>query len=99
MSNDWFLEFPDSRIINQPIIVSDHAAIIFNNTPPTFKKSRPYQIENWCLKFSEVTKLIEEDWRQTMLGSPMFMLCRKLVILRMKIRKWCLDNKTQWGVN
>lgn len=29
MSVDWFTEFPNSRLLNQPILVSDHAAIVF----------------------------------------------------------------------
>lgn len=49
MSTDWFLKFPDNKIINQHILVSDHAAIVFETSSLEFKKNRPYQIEDWCL--------------------------------------------------
>ncbi|XP_056692063.1 uncharacterized protein [Spinacia oleracea] len=99
MSNDWFVDFPDSKISNQPLVCSDHSAIVFNSDVVSFKKSRPYQIENWCLQFAEVCKLVDEVWRINILGSPMFLLSRKLVSLRLKIKSWCLRNKKSWGVN
>lgn len=60
MSTDWFLQFPVSRIVNQRILVSDHAVIVFETSPFDFIKNRPYQIENWCLSFSEVVFIVEE---------------------------------------
>ncbi|XP_056685739.1 uncharacterized protein [Spinacia oleracea] len=69
MTTDWFLKFHDSRVINHPILVSDHAAIVFETDYLVFKKNRPYQIENWCLSFSEVSKIVEEVWNLSIAGN------------------------------
>ncbi|XP_056691660.1 uncharacterized protein [Spinacia oleracea] len=99
MTNDWFMSFPDTKISNQPFIASDHAAIVLDTEGIPTRKNRPYQIENWCLEFTEICDLIDRTWRIPCQGSPMFTLSRKLVLLRLKIRGWYLRNKKLWGVN
>lgn len=47
-SSTWFANFPDTQLLHQPILSSDHAAIILSYTvDPDFVK-RPYKIENSC---------------------------------------------------
>ncbi|XP_021771320.1 uncharacterized protein LOC110735437 [Chenopodium quinoa] len=99
MSNDWFYNFPASRIINQPLVASDHAAIVFDNDAFTRIAKRPYQVENWCLHFQDIRTIIEEKWKKPIAGSPMYYLTRKLVALRGRLRHWCLKNTKLWGVN
>lgn len=69
-ANDWFHSFLGSKLFNQPFIASDHATIIFDNS--VVKRSRPYQIENRCLQFVDVCKLVDEVWRTYNQGSTMF---------------------------
>ncbi|XP_021743840.1 uncharacterized protein LOC110709888 [Chenopodium quinoa] len=78
MSNDWFFNFPESRIINQPLVASDHAAIIFDNDAISRIAKRPYQVENWCLDFHDIRTIIKEEWRRPITESPMYCLTRKL---------------------
>lgn len=56
---EWFEEFPNGRIIHEPILVSDHAAILYDSDPTTIRSTRPYQLELWCLGFSEVKNIID----------------------------------------
>lgn len=54
MTGEWLTKFPDSRLMNQPILVSDHVAIVFETSTTKVKKNRPYHLENWCLSFTEI---------------------------------------------
>ncbi|XP_021850152.1 uncharacterized protein [Spinacia oleracea] len=99
MSTDWFLKYPDSRVTNQPILISDHAAIVFETSHLGLKKNRPYQLEAWCLLFPDIASIVEEVWNLVIVGSPMFTLSRKLGLARNRIRNWCLKNKKSRGIN
>ncbi|XP_021715464.1 uncharacterized protein LOC110683408 [Chenopodium quinoa] len=77
-SSTWFSNYPDSRVIHQPILFSDHAAIIFDDTAPSDYTKRPYRIENWCLSAPEVQNIISSVFCLFFPGSPMFALSRKL---------------------
>ncbi|XP_056688032.1 uncharacterized protein [Spinacia oleracea] len=99
MTDSWFIKFPNTRIINQPILISDHAAIILQTEEPIILRNRPYQLENWCFSFPEVKSSIQEVWNLHIWGSPMFTLSRKMDTIRKVLRKWCLGNKKLWGIN
>lgn len=97
MTDTCFTIFPDTRIINQPILVSDHAAIILQIEEPKHLRNRPYQLENWCLSFPEIVRSIEEVWKLHIFGSPMYTLSRRMDSVRNTLRKWCLRNKKNFG--
>ncbi|XP_021746468.1 uncharacterized protein LOC110712326 [Chenopodium quinoa] len=99
MTSDWFHNYPDSRLINQPIFISDHAAIVFDDSPFHHASNRPYQLDNWCLNFTQVHDFVRDTWQRNTLGSPMFILSTKLANVKILIRRWCLNNKKYWGVD
>ncbi|XP_021727985.1 uncharacterized protein LOC110695086 [Chenopodium quinoa] len=61
---DWFEEFPNGRIVHEPIQVSDHAAILYDTDPNVILSTRPYQLELWCLGFPEVKSIIDTEWKR-----------------------------------
>ncbi|XP_021735711.1 uncharacterized protein LOC110702317 [Chenopodium quinoa] len=67
---------PDASIIHQPILFSDHAAIILRESVNT--RRSPYKIENWCLGLFEVSQIIGFDWKKFHSGSFMYSISRKL---------------------
>ncbi|XP_021750305.1 uncharacterized protein LOC110715993 [Chenopodium quinoa] len=98
-SSQWFNDFPDGRVVHEPITVSDHAAIIYDTNNQVTKSNRPYQIETWCLVFPEIKGFIDEVWSTHCTGSVMYKFLQRSKWLRNKIKRWCLDNKKVWGIN
>ncbi|XP_021771688.1 uncharacterized protein LOC110735810 [Chenopodium quinoa] len=99
VTEEWFDHSPDGKIIHEPIVCSDHAAITYLGQPTEMVSNRPYQIENWCLLFPEIKELVGQTWKEEFPGSPMFQLSRKLERLRSKLQYWCLEHKQVWGIN
>ncbi|XP_010667214.1 uncharacterized protein LOC104884289 [Beta vulgaris subsp. vulgaris] len=95
----WLDEFPLTIVQNLPIVQSDHAPIWLQTNPQTTKSFRPYQIENWCLKYPEVIQAIHKIWQLRIVGSPMYTLARRLDLLRKRLKVWCLDKRMFWGIN
>lgn len=57
---DWMNTFPTHYVHHEPILVSNHAAIVYiSHTIPT---KRPYQIESWCLTIDDVRALMQAQW-------------------------------------
>ncbi|XP_010695105.1 uncharacterized protein LOC104907808 [Beta vulgaris subsp. vulgaris] len=98
-SQDWFDEFPATIVQNLPIIQSDHGPIWLQTTPKPSNPNRPYQLENWCLRYPEVVTITRDIWQLRIAGSPMYTLARKLDSLRKHLKAWCLDKKLFGGIN
>lgn len=98
-SPTWLAEFPSTIVNNFPITSSDHAPIMLRSSPPSPSSFRPYQVEAWCLPFSAVRNIVQEALVLHIVGSPMYVLTRKLSIIRDRLKVWCLDRKLFWGVN
>ena len=98
-STEWLQLYPQAYIRNLPIIHSDHGPILLQITPIHFAARRPYQIENWSIRFHEVYVMVHEVWDLFIAGSAAYSLTRRLEILRNKIKSWCLDRRLFWGVN
>lgn len=93
-------KFPNSSVINLPILLSDHSPIIFNSHPPKIKRKRPYKLESWCLKNPEIQEKINLIWSERTQGSGPFQLQRKLGHFLYEAKSWCLshkkDHKVDW---
>ncbi|XP_021755862.1 uncharacterized protein LOC110721052 [Chenopodium quinoa] len=68
-SPTWFLEYPDTRLTHQPILFSDHAAIILADSVDSVDIKRLYKIENWCLSVPAIHDIISSkawgiNWKQ-----------------------------------
>ncbi|XP_021764590.1 uncharacterized protein LOC110729177 [Chenopodium quinoa] len=98
-SSTWFLNYPDTNLIHQPILFSDHAAIILSDTANPDPIKRPYRIENWCLSAVEVHHIITSVLSLFFPGSPMYALSRKLSVSRDRLLAWCISHKKVWGIN
>ncbi|XP_021737182.1 uncharacterized protein LOC110703699 [Chenopodium quinoa] len=98
-STSWFANFPETHLIHQPILFSDHAAIILSDTTDLDCHKRPYRIELWCLSALEVHNIIASVFSLFFPGSPMFSLSRKLSVSRDRLLAWCISHKKAWGIN
>ncbi|XP_021758571.1 uncharacterized protein LOC110723527 [Chenopodium quinoa] len=98
-TQDWFIDYPDSIVHHQPILFSDHTTIIFSDSLPQDSVRRPYRIENWCLSAQDTSRIIKDGCRLEFTGSPCFTLSRRLVVIRRRLKDWCLSHKKSWGIN
>ncbi|XP_074299908.1 uncharacterized protein LOC141631086 [Silene latifolia] len=73
-NQDLFHLFPSASVTHLPILVSDHAPIILTLFPVSTLRRRPYRIDNWCLSFPEVQKLVTTAWDTPFYGSSIFVL-------------------------
>lgn len=46
---NWMDYYPILYVYHEPIIVSDHATIVYVHNKLHHQNRRPYQVENWCL--------------------------------------------------
>ncbi|XP_021722577.1 uncharacterized protein LOC110690060 [Chenopodium quinoa] len=99
MTSDWLHNYPDSRLLNQPILISDHAAIFFDDSPFIQLSNRPYQLDNWCLEYQDIHDFVLSTWQRNVNGSPMFTLSKNMQHVKSLIRNWCLNNKKFWGID
>lgn len=95
----WLEEFPTTIVRHLPITTSDHAPVLLQTSPPRLDVHRPYQIEIWCLLHPDIVSIIEGVWNMSIVGSPMYIISRKLDIIRRKLKVWCLDRRLFWGIN
>ncbi|XP_021757463.1 uncharacterized protein LOC110722503 [Chenopodium quinoa] len=49
-SSAWLLDYPDTRVLHQPILFLDHAAIILSDMVESRYLKRPYRVENWFVR-------------------------------------------------
>ncbi|XP_021751084.1 uncharacterized protein LOC110716759 [Chenopodium quinoa] len=97
-SQNWLLHHPEASLLHQPILFSDHAAIILRENKNS-EGRKPYRIDNWCLLSKEVASIITLSWALDFSGSPMYTISRKLENLRSKLLKWCVTHRKLWGIN
>uniref|UniRef100_A0A803LM21 Endonuclease/exonuclease/phosphatase domain-containing protein n=1 Tax=Chenopodium quinoa TaxID=63459 RepID=A0A803LM21_CHEQI len=74
----WLHDRLATSVQHQPILFSNHAAIILCDSLPAGRCKRPYWIENWCLHGSEVADMVQSIFMTYIPGSHMFSLSKKL---------------------
>uniref|UniRef100_A0A803MK04 Uncharacterized protein n=1 Tax=Chenopodium quinoa TaxID=63459 RepID=A0A803MK04_CHEQI len=57
-TSSWFSSYPDTKVLHQPILFLDHAAIILSDSPDSRYEKRPYRVENWCLSALKVRDFV-----------------------------------------
>lgn len=96
---NWLEDNPSTCITNLPITISDHGPILLQTSPLRLQAWRPYQVESWCLRFTTVCDMVKDTWAINIVGSPAYLLVRRLEVLRNRLKAWCLDRKLFWGIN
>ncbi|XP_074300229.1 uncharacterized protein LOC141631461 [Silene latifolia] len=98
-NQEWFTLFPSTSISHLSILVSDHAPVILSLSPFSKPRKRPYRLDNWCLSYPEVQDLVSRVWNTPFLGSSMFVLSRKLAMVRRSILQWVISHRISNGIN
>ncbi|XP_021748791.1 uncharacterized protein LOC110714556 [Chenopodium quinoa] len=95
----WLTDHSDATVLHQPILFSDHAAIIFRDSIEDTGVQRPYRIENWCLSTKDVHSIVDSVVSIVVVGSPMFSLSRRLSFIRDRLLAWCTSHKRLWDID
>ena len=98
-TSNWLQDWPATSVHHQPILFSDHAAIILCDSVPSGSYKRPYRIENWCLHSEEVATMVRTIFAELIPGSLMFSLSKRLCVLRHRLLAWCVSHKKVWGID
>lgn len=86
-------------IRNFSIVHFDHAQIFLHTDSPLVNKTRPYQIENWCLSHPAVRTKIEDVWKWKLLARQCISCIGNLCPFGNVLNVGVLIKKTFWGVN
>lgn len=74
--------------------------MIFSYTTiSTLNNKRPYQLENWCLQFPEVSLIIKQIWSDKLIGNPSFILSTKITKCRHSLQKWYMSHEKFNGID
>ncbi|XP_074288111.1 uncharacterized protein LOC141613274 [Silene latifolia] len=95
-SKDWLMHFPNTGIKHYPLQLSDHAPIELDLQLTGSGGKRPYKMDAWVLDHEECLNGIRVAWNQVVVGSPAFIVVRKLARVRTTAKKWALDKKGEW---
>nr|CCA66020.1 hypothetical protein [Beta vulgaris subsp. vulgaris] len=98
-TEDWLHRYSEARILNMPILISDHSPILLISSPIYPKKKSTIKMESWCLDFKEVEILISKHWKVSYSGSPMYEVAQKCKSVRYKLFQWCKNYKSENNIN
>ncbi|XP_021738808.1 uncharacterized protein LOC110705275 [Chenopodium quinoa] len=98
-TSHWLQDWLATSVHHQPILFSDHAAIILSDSLPSDRYKRPYRIENWCLHSEDVANMVQTTFVEHIPGSLMFSLSKRLCVLRHRLLAWCVSHKKAWGID
>ncbi|KAL2900740.1 hypothetical protein RDABS01_025822 [Bienertia sinuspersici] len=98
-NHEWKDLYPNASGWNFPIFLSDHGPISLDTNPSDAKKKRPYRLEAWCYDKDEIREITLNSGKNTMQGSRMFALQRRLEKIKTKCMEWCLNYKKEVGLN
>ncbi|XP_057250113.1 uncharacterized protein LOC130591192 [Beta vulgaris subsp. vulgaris] len=98
-TEDWLHRYSEARILNMPILISDHSPILLISSPVYSKKKSPIKMESWCFDFKEVETLISNHWKVSYSGSPMYKVAQKCRSVRYKLFQWCKNYKFENNIN
>ncbi|XP_074271061.1 uncharacterized protein LOC141594982 [Silene latifolia] len=96
-SKDWFSLFPNTGIKHFPIQISDHAPIELDLNLVRNDNKKPYKIDAWVFDHEECMGIIKEAWKFRWIGTPVYVVARKLGRTRGEIKKWAIDKRQQWN--
>ncbi|XP_058761210.1 uncharacterized protein LOC131634556 [Vicia villosa] len=93
-NQDWFDLWATNSCRTLARNNSDHYPILFEFLPKEYKIASSFKfLQTWASHVS-CEDLIAESWKTRVVGCPMFILQRKLQILKVKLKEW---NKTTFG--
>lgn len=92
-NDNWRTLFPCAKTLNLPIIrcKSDHGAIIVRLTPDHTSGPKPFHFQSMWVERPDCRPIIKNAWNPRPVGSPSYVLSKKLKRVKEKLRIWNKD--------
>ncbi|RZC81201.1 hypothetical protein C5167_043773 [Papaver somniferum] len=94
VNNDWFINFPDSKLLHLPQMSSDHFPIFLDTSSMNNDKKRNWKYFQCYEKDDTLKGEIVAAWNHEINGSHAYRLSKRLVITRKYVSKL---NKEKFG--
>ncbi|KAK1327171.1 hypothetical protein QJS10_CPA01g01631 [Acorus calamus] len=88
VNNSWLLSFADSFVQFQAPGLSDHSVLQVVVKPRLSSGPRPFKYFQLWEDRTDFLNLVTTAWSYKVIGSPMFILAKKLQHLKIIIKKW-----------
>ncbi|KAK1309975.1 hypothetical protein QJS10_CPA08g00990 [Acorus calamus] len=90
----FFSDFPHAVVNYLPPGPSDHAALCLQPSPPIPAGPRPFRYFEMWEDHPQLALVVEEAWKQTVFGSPLFQMVKRLSNVKAALKVW---NQTVFG--
>ncbi|KAM3331616.1 hypothetical protein ACQJBY_027530 [Aegilops geniculata] len=87
---DWCMCYPNSKVLNLPIILSDHAPILLSTDGNFSKPKQAFKFENWWLMEKDFANFAQAAWNNCSLTS----FAAKTSSLAGSLKMWCKNKKS-----
>ena len=85
---DWINTYPQYTLHNQPILRSDHGAILLDLENKHPFRIKPFRFEKMWINHDECHNVVQNAWRVVTNGSRAFQLQNKLTNVRKQFIEW-----------
>lgn len=86
---DWCAIYPNTKVLNLPIILSDHAPILISTDGQFYRPKQSFKFENWWLLKKDFHSHAKAAWNSTRSAS----FSVKTSSLAGSLKKWCRKKK------
>eukprot|EP00268_Persea_americana_P034025 TRINITY_DN33662_c0_g2_i1.p1 TRINITY_DN33662_c0_g2~~TRINITY_DN33662_c0_g2_i1.p1 ORF type:complete len:402 (-),score=60.83 TRINITY_DN33662_c0_g2_i1:2739-3944(-) len=90
-NSTWLDRFGDLMITHLPRLSSDHSPLILSHRIRSIPKNMPFKFEEMWLSHNSFKSLVEQSWSIPVSGNPLFILAKKLKILKGNLKVWNLE--------
>ncbi|MQM22137.1 hypothetical protein Taro_055185 [Colocasia esculenta] len=86
--------FPDSYVHYGDQILSDHAQLTVFTEDTVAGGPKPFRFYNMWAQHNSFPSIVHQAWSSHFLGTPIFVLCKKLRAVKMALKVW---NRDEFG--
>lgn len=77
-SHSWLLHYNQSYIEHLDCIGSEHKALLLHTTVRIRRRVTPFRFDARLFESEDVKRIVQSEWAQGIIGSPLFCLSRKI---------------------
>lgn len=87
-SHSWLLHYNQSYIEHLDCIGSEHKALLLHTTVRIRRRVTPFCFDARLFESEDVKRIVQSEWAQGIIGSPLFCLSRKIKKCRLALKSW-----------
>ncbi|XP_019465320.1 PREDICTED: uncharacterized protein LOC109363510 [Lupinus angustifolius] len=90
-NDDWLSAWNIVSYCTLPRISSDHHSLLPCSSSSMVKRITPFRFLKMWMKHPDCSRVIDEAWKEEIVGCPMFILSEKLKRLKVNLKNWNWD--------